>query len=124
MTTSPRTEPAPGLRPSTPMLAIVGASAFVSGFFLLAVAGRDLGSGVYLLVLAGALVLTAPVALLSFLVASAESAVGRAWAAGWRRLAPEERTRRATGRRGLRYAGFLWLANGGALWFAALASQF
>lgn len=129
MSTSRSTErstdvaPAGHARPGTLTLPLVGASTFASGFFLLAVAGRDFGAGVYVLVVGGAIVLTLPVALLSLAVAALESVFGRAWAAGWYRLSIGQRSRRATAARGLRYAGFLWLANGGALWFAAVASQ-
>ena len=61
--------------------------------------------------------------LLGLVVTFAESVVGRAWASGFRELRPAERRFAGTAERALRYAGFLWLANGGALWFATLTTH-
>src|SRR5690606_30392637 len=44
-------------QPSTGVLAVVGASLWTSGFFLLAAAGRGYGPGVLALILAGAALL-------------------------------------------------------------------
>jgi hypothetical protein len=101
----------------------VGATIFASGFFLLAAAGHGYGPLTLVLILAGAAVLTLPILLLALVVAGSESIVGRAWASGFHALSEAERGGRGIGARGLRYAGFLWLANGGALWFATLASR-
>lgn len=109
--------------PPTGWLALVGSTVWVSGFFLLAVTGREVHLGVYALVLAGASVIALPIYLLGLVVAAAESVVGRAWASGFRALRPPERRFAGTAERALRYAGFLWLANGCALWFATLATQ-
>ncbi|MDP2326846.1 MAG: hypothetical protein Q8M79_02035 [Dehalococcoidia bacterium] len=110
-------------RVPTARLAFVGFTVFVSGFFVLAAAGRTYGFGTLALVLAGAVALTLPLAAFTQLVAASEGLVGRAWGAGFRRLNAADRAPLATAERGLRYAGVLWLANGLALWFATLASQ-
>jgi hypothetical protein len=109
--------------PPTGWLAIVGSTIFVSGFFLLAVAGREFDARVYALVLSGAVIITAPIYVLGLVVTFSESAVGRAWASGFRELRAGDRSFSGTAWRALRYAGFLWLANGVALWFATLAAQ-
>jgi len=109
--------------PPTGWLAIVGSTVFVSGFFLLAVAGREFDPRVYALVLGGAAVITLPIYVLGLVVTFSESLVGRAWASGFRELAASERRFAGIALRALRYAGFLWLANGCALWFATLAAQ-
>ncbi|GMU39624.1 MAG: hypothetical protein AMXMBFR23_04900 [Chloroflexota bacterium] len=111
-------------RVTTARLAFVGVTVFVSGFFVLAAAGRDYGPATLALILAGAAVLALPLAAFTLVVAGSESTVGRAWGAGFRSLPPPERTRAATVDRALRYAGTLWLANGLALWFATLAAGF
>ncbi len=115
------TAPSPR-RVRTARLAFVGVTLFVSGFFVLAAAGRDYGPATLALILAGAVVLALPLAAFTLVVAGSESAVGRAWGAGFRRLSTADRTRAATIDRALRYAGALWLANGLALWFATLAA--
>ena len=109
--------------PPTGWLALVGSTVFVSGFFLLAVVGREFDLGVYALVFAGAWVITLPILLLGMVVTCSESVVGRAWASGFRELRTSERRLAGTAERALRYAGFLCLANGAALWFATLASH-
>lgn len=109
--------------PPTGWLAVVGSTVFVSGFFLLAVAGREFDARVYALVLGGATVIVAPIYLLGLVVTFSESLVGRAWASGFREIGSSERRFSGTAARALRYAGFLWLANGCALWVATLAAQ-
>lgn len=108
----------------TARLAFVGVTVFVSGFFVLAAAGREYPAATLLLILGGASVLALPLIAFTLVVSGSESAVGRAWGAGFRRLPAGERSRAATVDRALRYAGVLWLANGLALWFATLAAQF
>jgi hypothetical protein len=66
--------------------------------------------------------LATAIALLMAGVAPTEAWLGRAWASGFRALAGDECGRRAIAERGLRYAGVLWLANGVALWLAAVTS--
>ncbi|MCK9485827.1 MAG: hypothetical protein M0R73_03885 [Dehalococcoidia bacterium] len=110
--------------PPTAGLAIVGASVWVSGFFLLAAAGRDYGGAVLGLILAGALAVSVPILALAILITASEAVVGRAWASGFARLTSDERGWRAITSRAFRYAGFLWLANGSALWFATVVAQF
>lgn len=109
--------------PPTGALALVGSTVFISGFFLLAVVGREPDLRVYALVLAGACVIPLPLYLLGLVVTASESLVGRAWASGFRPLKAAERRPSGSLGRALRYAGFLCLANGGALWFATLASH-
>lgn len=109
--------------PPTGWLALVGSTLFVSGFFLLAVVDREFDVAVYGLVLAGAWLITLPIALLGLVVTLSESVVGRAWASGFRELRSSERRLSGTAERAVRYTGFLCLANGGALWFATLASH-
>jgi len=111
------------LSPPTGWLAFVGATIFASGFFLLAAAGNGYSLDVLALIFAGAAILTLPILALTLIVAGSESLVGRAWASGFHALVAADRGGRGTGVRALRYAGFLWLANGGALWFATLASR-
>lgn len=110
--------------PPTGGLAIVGVSIWVSGFFLLAAAGQDYGPAVCALILAGAVAVSVPVFALAVLVTASEAVVGRAWASGFAPLSVMEHGARGITSRALRYAGFLWLANGCALWFATLAAQF
>jgi len=109
--------------PPTTWVAVVGFSAFLSGFFLLAVAGRPADLGVYGLVLAGAAVITVPIYILGLIVTASESVVGRAWASGFHQLSDLERRSRGTAERALRYAGFLWMANGSALWVVTLTTH-
>ena len=109
--------------PPTGPLAFVGVTVWISGFFLLAAAGRDYTLPVYVLILAGAVAVSLPVLLLALLVAASEAMVGRAWASGFATLSDAERGVRGLASRALRYSGFLWLANGCALWFATITSQ-
>ena len=110
--------------PPTGGLAIVGVSVWVSGFFLLAAAGRDYGLAVYALIMGGAIAVSVPVLLLAAVITASEAFVGRAWASGFALLPRSERGLQGIASRALRYAGFLWLANGSALWFATLVAQF
>lgn len=109
--------------PPTGWLAFVGATIFASGFFVLAAAGNGYPADVLALILGVATILTLPILVLTLVVAGSESLLGRAWASGFHTLRAAERGGSGTGGRALRYAGFLWLANGGALWFATLASR-
>ncbi len=109
--------------PPTTWVAVVGFSLFLSGFFLLAVAGRAFDLRVYGLVLTGAAIITVPGYLLGLLVTASESVVGRAWASGFRELSGIERRLLGTAERALRYAGFLWMANGAALWVVTLTTH-
>jgi len=109
--------------PPTVWVAVVGFSLFLSGFFLLAVAGRAFDLRVYGLVLAGGATVALPVYLLGVVVTASESVVGRAWASGFRVLSASERRFRGTAERALRYAGFLWMANGVALWVVTLTTK-
>lgn len=109
---------------STAALAFVGFTLFVSGLFVLVAAGSRYPWLTYLLVLGGAAALAAPLLLVGALVSGSEALLGRAWANGLRPLALEERTRRGTAARGLRYGAVLWLANGAAFWLATAAAQF
>ncbi len=110
--------------PPTGWVALVGFTLFLSGFFLLAVAGRAFDLRVYALVLGGAATITVPILLLGLLVTLSESVVGRAWASGFRALGSHERHLAGTAARGLRYAGFLWMANGVALWVVTFTTSF
>ncbi len=116
--------PVASWRPTSIELAVGGLATFVSGFFVMAVAGQDLPLLSLLLVLGGGFALSLPIGVIAVSVAMTEGLIGRAWATGFRRLAPEERPWRASLTRGGRYGGFLWLANGAALWFAALSTAF
>ena len=109
---------------STPVLAIVGGSLFVSGVFVLAAAGHAYSVATHLFILGSAIVLAFPLLLVTLLVAGSEALLGRAWANGLRRLSPPDRRLRATSARALRYASILWLANGGAMWLATVVAQF
>ena len=77
----------------------------------------------YALVLGGASAITLPILLLGLVVTLSESVVGRAWASGFRALESHERHLAGTAARGLRYAGFLWMANGTALWVVTLTTH-
>ena len=109
--------------PPTGWVALVGFTLFLSGFFLLAVAGRPFDLRVYALVLGGASAITLPILLLGMVVTLSESVVGRAWASGFRVLESHERHLAGTAARGVRYAGFLWMANGTALWVVTLTTH-
>ena len=112
------------LRVSTPGLAFIGVTWFVSGLFVLSSAGRAFPWETYALMLAGAVIAAVPLLLITLAVAASEAVLGRAWANGLRRLDGTARAVRPTAARGVRYAGVLWLANGAALWLATVASQF
>lgn len=109
--------------PPTAPLAVAGSMAFISGFFLMTVVGREFDARVYLLVLAAAAWVPVPLFLLGVVITLSESVVGRAWASGFRLLRPGERLFRGSLHRAVRYASFLCLANGGALWLATLAAR-
>lgn len=101
-------------------LAPAGALLFVVGFFALAAGDAAASLAVYGLVAIGSLLLASAVLAVTALVAAVESLTGRAWASGFRRLAPAERSAGALAVRALRYATFLWLCNGAAFVVAAL----
>lgn len=109
---------------ATPALAVYGGALFVSGLFVLASAGTRYGLAVYGWILVFAVVVALPLLILGVLVAAAERASGRAWFSGARRIEGIERGASATAARGVRYASWVWLANGLALWVATIASQF
>lgn len=108
---------------STPTLAIVGSSMFVTGLFVLTSAGHIYPWLTYLLILGAATVFAVPLYGITLLVAGTEALLGRAWANGLRRLPVADRGLRATSIRALRYASILWLANGAAMWLATVMSQ-
>lgn len=110
--------------PRTASLAFVGATVFVSGLFVLASAGTRFALPVYGWIAVMAALLCLPVGAVGLAAAAVETAIGRAGLGGWRRLEGTQRSRRGTLRRGVRYAGWLWLSNGLALWLATVASQF
>ncbi len=101
-------------------LALGGYALCVSGFFVLAAAGSSYPTATYALIFGGALLAGLPILLLTVIVATTETATGRAWASGFRRLLLIERTKAATFSRALRYAGIVWIANGLALWVASI----
>ena len=109
---------------STPPLAIVGSSLFVSGLFVLAAAGHTYPWLTYLLILGSAVLLSLPLLAITLVVASSEALLGRAWANGLHPLGTAERRSGATSVRALRYASVLWLVNGAAMWLATLLAQF
>ena len=104
------------LRHAVPACALL----FVGGFFALAARDGARSPGVYAAILVGSMLLASAVLGFTALVAAVESASGRAWASGFRRLAPSEHGARGWARRALRYATFLWLCNGAAFVVAAL----
>lgn len=120
--TASRGETARGI--ATGALAFYGGALFVSGLFVLASAGTRFAPAVYGWIGLFALAVAFPVAALGVAVAAVERAVGRAWLSGGRLLEAGECALRPTAARGLRYASWIWLANGAALWVATLASQF
>lgn len=73
---------------STPVLAIVGGSLFVSGVFVLAAAGHAYSVATHLFILGSAIALAFPLLLVTLLVEGSEALLGRAWANGLRRLSP------------------------------------
>jgi hypothetical protein len=112
------TMPAIRLRQVAPASALL----FVLGFFGLAARGSGVSpdGAVYLVILVGAAALAGMVLALTALFAAVETASGRAWALGFRRLAPGESGIRGVAVRALRYATFLWLCNGAAFFVAGL----
>ncbi len=120
---SARTGPMGLPRWSTPSLGIVGSSLFVSGLFVLVTAGQVLPWLTYFFVLGAALLFTLPVLVVTVVVAVSEAVFRRAWANGLRPLDRRERAPRATLIRALRYASLVWLANGAAIWLAAVVGQ-
>ncbi len=109
---------APRLRQVAPASALV----FVLGFFGLAARGATVSgaasAGVYALILGGAALFAGAVFVVTGLFAAVETVSGRAWALGFRRLAPGEATPAGIAGRALRYATFLWLCNGAAFFVA------
>jgi len=103
-------------------LAPASALVFVLGFFGLAARGASLSgsasAGVYAVILAGAALFAGAVLGATVLLAALETVSGRAWALGFRRLAPGEATAAGIASRALRYATFLWLCNGAAFFVA------
>jgi hypothetical protein len=99
-------------------VAPASALVFVLGFFGLAAHGAARSAGVYVVILAGSAAFAATVLGMTALFAAIESLSGRAWALGFRRLAPGEVTARGIAERALRYATFLWLCNGAAFFLA------
>jgi hypothetical protein len=111
-------------RVSTGPLLVYGGAMFVTGLMVLAAAGTRYPIAVYGWIVLLAVAVAVPVGLVGLLAASVERASGRAWLSGARRLEMTERTSRPTVERGARYASWIWLANGLALWVATVASQF
>jgi hypothetical protein len=103
-------------------VALASAAVFVLGFFGLAARGAvlagDASPGLFAIILAGATVFAGVVLALTLLFAAVETVSGRAWALGFRRLAPGEATKAGIASRALRYATFLWLCNGAAFFVA------
>lgn len=99
-------------------VAPVSAALFVLGFSGLAVRGAVVAgtvtAGVAVVIVVGATLLAVAVLGATAVFAACETLSGRAWALGFRRLAPGEATLRGIGVRALRYATFLWLCNGAA----------
>lgn len=106
--------------PGTSGAALLAAGVFIAGCCALTLAGRGLPPLATAIVLAAAAMMAGALLAAMWLVAALEAASGRAWASGFRRLAPGERSPAAIVRRGLRYATVLWAANGAAFWVAAL----
>jgi len=97
---------------------------FVTGLVVLASAGTRYPIAVYGWIVLLALAVAVPVGLVGLIAANVERVSGRAWLSGARRLGTTERASRSTVERGARYASWIWLANGLALWVATVASQF
>lgn len=110
--------------PATAPLAAYGGALFVSGLFVLAAAGTRYALPVYVWIVLLATAVALPILALCVVVAALERASGRAWLSGARRIEASERGAGATAARGMRYASWVWLANGLALWVATVASQF
>ena len=111
-------------RVSTGPLLVYGGGMFVTGLVVLASAGTRYPIAVYGWIVLLAVAVALPVGLVGLLAASVERASGRAWLSGVRRLEVTERALRPTVGRGARYASWIWLTNGLALWVATVASQF
>ncbi len=112
-----------GHRVATAPLAVYGGGLFVSGLFVLAAAGTRYSVAVYGWIALLAVAVALPIALVGLLAAGAERASGRAWLSGARRIEGKERGPQQTAARGVRYASWIWLANGLALWVATVASE-
>ncbi|TAJ20321.1 MAG: hypothetical protein EPO65_04085 [Dehalococcoidia bacterium] len=113
-----------GPRVATGPLVVYGASLFVSGLFVLASAGSGYSPLVYAWIALFACAVAFPIAGVGILAALVERMTGRMWLSGARRLEAADRGARPTIGRGARYASWIWLANGLALWIATIASQF
>ena len=111
-------------RVATGPLLAYGGGMFVTGLFVLASAGTRYPIAVYGWIVLLAVAVALPVGLVGLLAASVERATGRAWLSGARRLEVPERASRPTVERGARYASWIWLANGLALWTATVAWEF
>lgn len=102
---------------------LAAATGCALGFFALALTGVPKPAAVVAILLLAGGAFAVLIAALTALAAAAESALGRAWAGGFRALPAEERGRHATVARARAYARVLWLANAAALWIAALTSR-
>ncbi len=106
------------LRVSLRQVAPVSAVLFVLGFSGLAARGTvvagTFSAGVTAVIVAGAVLFAAALLAVTAAFAAVETLSGRAWALGFRRLAPGEAGWRGIAHRALRYATFLWLCNGAA----------
>lgn len=102
---------------------LAAATCCALGFFALALTGVPKPATVVAILLLAGGAFALLIAALTALAAATESALGRAWAGGFRTLPAEERGRHATVARALAYARVLWLANAAALWIAALTSR-
>lgn len=113
-----------GPRVATGLLAVYGVSLFITGLFVLAAAGTDYAPGVYAWIALLACMVAVPIAVVGVLAALVERVSGRVWLSHARPMEVGERGSRVTLSRGVRYASWIWLANGLALWIATIASQF
>lgn len=92
-------------------------------FFALALTGAPKPPAVTVLLLVAGAAFAGLIVTITAIAAVAESMLGRAWAGGFRVLPAAERGRIATTARALAYARTLWVANGAALWVAAITSR-
>lgn len=112
------------ISPPTSALAAYGGALFVSGLFVLASAGTRYPLAVYGWILVFASLVALPLLILGVLGAGVERLSGRAWLSGAWRIEGQSRGVAVTVTRGVRYASWIWLANGAALWVATVATQF